>query len=184
LLYSPFKGFKEEDNVEEETVQPSKLEASITSANQEDVENTDKTIQDDKPRVSEVSNSYDPDTVSVVDDLPDEKHSWLLYFLPFLRDELSTVSFLLMSLNFTTRGAIAVYESQASKLFIDDYNTSETQLGAIVSISGIAGTIQLLYFKSYWTVRYSDMFLLLFGMFLMIVCTSIVITWGKVCLTI
>jgi len=43
----------------------------------------------------------------------------------------------MMLLNFTTRGAIAVYETQGSQILLDDYGLSQLQLGAIVSSAGL-----------------------------------------------
>lgn len=54
----------------------------------------------------------------------------------FLTNEQRKVFLLLMALNFTTRGAIAVYETQGSQILLDRYGLSELQLGAIVSSAG------------------------------------------------
>jgi hypothetical protein len=43
---------------------------------------------------------------------------------------------LMMFLNFTTRGGIAVYETQGSQILLDEYNLPQWQLGLLVSIAG------------------------------------------------
>ena len=60
--------------------------------------------------------------------------------LPVLSAELMReqmkVFMLMILLNFTTRGAIAVYETQSSRILLDAYGLSQLQLGGIVSIAG------------------------------------------------
>ena len=46
------------------------------------------------------------------------------------------VFMLMMFLNFTTRGGIAVYETQGSQILLDEYNLPQWQLGLLVSIAG------------------------------------------------
>ena len=43
---------------------------------------------------------------------------------------------LMMFLNFTTRGGIAVYETQGSQILLDEYNLPQWQLGLLVSTAG------------------------------------------------
>ena len=50
--------------------------------------------------------------------------------------ERAQVYYLLMALNFTTRGCIAIYETQSSRIFLDQFHMSFLQLGALVSCSG------------------------------------------------
>ena len=53
-----------------------------------------------------------------------------------LTPERAYVYYLLMALNFTTRGCIAVYETQSSRIFLDTFHLSYIELGALVSTSG------------------------------------------------
>ena len=55
-----------------------------------------------------------------------------------LMQEQMKVFALMILLNFTTRGAIAVYETQSSRILLDTYGLSQLQLGGIVSIAGAA----------------------------------------------
>lgn len=81
----------------------------------------------------------------------------------------SHVFLLMIMLNFTTRGGIAVYETQIAATLLDTYNLSELQLGFLVSMGGLIGTVQLLFFKQFWTSRFTDYQLMVGG---------IVATWA------
>lgn len=59
-----------------------------------------------------------------------------------LMQEQMKVFSLMILLNFTTRGAIAVYETQSSRILLDTYGLSELQLGGIVSIAGRCGDME------------------------------------------
>jgi ceroid-lipofuscinosis MFS transporter 7 len=82
-------------------------------------------------------------------------------------------------LNFSTRGAVAVYETQLSRLFLDTYHLSELQLGLLVSTAGLLGTLQLLFYKQIWTQWqvFSDYSLMLLGLFVLVVAQAFVIIW-------
>jgi len=86
----------------------------------------------------------------------------------------------MMLLNFTTRGAIAVYETQGSQILLDDYGLSQLQLGAIVSSAGVLGTIQLAFFKQFWTKNFSDINLMMGGLVLLSLSQFLVINVGPV----
>mmetsp|Transcript_14258 Transcript_14258/g.21219 ORF Transcript_14258/g.21219 Transcript_14258/m.21219 type:complete len:206 (+) Transcript_14258:522-1139(+) len=88
------------------------------------------------------------------------------------------VFLLMMLLNFTTRGAIAVYETQGSQILLDDYGLSQLQLGAIVSSAGVLGTIQLAFFKQFWTKNFSDINLMMGGLVLLSLSQFLVINVG------
>ncbi|RYY82306.1 hypothetical protein EON63_13645 [archaeon] len=55
-------------------------------------------------------------------------------FDPILRDR---TYILMMWLNFTTRGVIAIMETQASQILLSHYNMSEIRLGVFVSFAGM-----------------------------------------------
>lgn len=74
---------------------------------------------------------------------------------------------LFVFLNFTTRGVVAVYESLGSQLFLGEFGFSELVLGAFVTICGILGTLQLIFFKEFWCKYFSDMTLMLGGISIM-----------------
>jgi MFS family permease len=75
----------------------------------------------------------------------------------------SHIYLLMIMLNFTTRGGIAVYETQISATLLDTYNLSELQLGFLVSMAGLIGTVQLLFFKQFWSSRFTDFQLMVGG---------------------
>jgi hypothetical protein len=72
-----------------------------------------------------------------------------------------TIFFVLIFLNFTTRGIIATYESQSARILLDKFHLTQLQLGLLVSISGFVGTLQLIFFKNLWTFFFSDMNLMI-----------------------
>lgn len=55
----------------------------------------------------------------------------------------------MMLLNFTTRGAIAVYETQGSQILLDDYGLSQLQLGAVVTSAGCHLSVTVILFPYY-----------------------------------
>jgi len=89
-------------------------------------------------------------------------------------------------LNFSTRGAVAVYETQLSRLFLDTFHLSELQMGLLVSGAGLLGTLQLLFYKQLWTTwqGLSDYFLMLLGLFILVVAQAFVIIWADSPLTV
>jgi MFS transporter, ceroid-lipofuscinosis neuronal protein 7 len=86
--------------------------------------------------------------------------------------------YFMIFLNFTTRGIVAIYETQISALLLDSYHLTEVQLGAIVSISGIVGTLQLIFFKQIWTKYFSDFSLMLIGLMIIIFAQILIVVWG------
>lgn len=87
--------------------------------------------------------------------------------------------YLLILLNFTTRGAIAVYESLISATLLNDYGVSNLSLGLIVSGAGALGTFQLIFFKQLWSKHFSDYTLMWIGLSAILLSQSIVINWTK-----
>jgi MFS family permease len=85
---------------------------------------------------------------------------------------------LMVLLNFSTRGAVAIYETQISSILLDDYQLSQTQFGLIISIAGMIGTMQLIFFKQIWTNYWSDYSLMVFGLIIMSFAQGFVIDWG------
>lgn len=91
------------------------------------------------------------------------------------------VSIWMIFLNFSTRGAVAVYETQLSRLFLDTFQLSELQMGLLVSGAGLLGTLQLLFYKQVWTKwqGLSDYSLMLLGLFVLVVAQAFVIVWSS-----
>eukprot|EP01039_Chlorochromonas_danica_P005842 gene5842-6433_t len=88
------------------------------------------------------------------------------------------VYYLMMFLNFSTRGAIAVFETQASHMLLDEYNLSQIWLGLIVSIAGSIGTLQLIYFQQLWCRNFSDFTLMVGGLGLLGVAQLFAMSWS------
>jgi len=83
----------------------------------------------------------------------------------------------LMLLNFSTRGLIAIYETQGTRVFLDEYHLTSLQLGTLVSSSGLLGTLMLLLYKQLWTRYYTDYALILGGLLLACVVQLLVVNW-------
>jgi ceroid-lipofuscinosis MFS transporter 7 len=77
---------------------------------------------------------------------------------------------LFVMMNFVILGAFVVYETLGSKILLDDLDLSELEMGSIVGCSGIIGTLQLIYFESLYSSRFSNMILILNG--LLVVCAA------------
>jgi len=95
----------------------------------------------------------------------------------FFGSKQNLVSCLLVFLNFTTRGGVAVYETQSTRVFLDDFGFSYLYLGALVSTAGLVGTLNLVYFKYVWTETYRDVALILGGLVTMSVAQLLVVNW-------
>lgn len=83
----------------------------------------------------------------------------------------------LMLLNFSTRGLIAIYETQGTRVFLDEYHLTSLQLGTLVSSSGLLGFLMLLSYKQLWTCNYTDYALILGGLLLTCVVQLLVVNW-------
>jgi ceroid-lipofuscinosis MFS transporter 7 len=92
--------------------------------------------------------------------------------------EMRGVILLMMMLNVSTKGSIAVYETLGSQMGLVDYNLSSMQLGMLVSVSGAVGFVQLLVFERVWTPRFSDVQLVLGGTAVMMMAQFLVINYG------
>lgn len=88
------------------------------------------------------------------------------------------VVWLTMLLNFTTRGAFSVMETQAAQTFLRQYGYSTLRLGAEVAVAGVMGTMQILFFKKLWSSHFTDYELILAGLFLLGMGQSLAVTWG------
>jgi MFS family permease len=75
-----------------------------------------------------------------------------------------TIFLLMIFLNFTTRGCIAVYETEISRILLDNYHIKPLQFGTIITVAGFVGTIQMVYFKQFWSNHFSDYSLMLGGL--------------------
>ena len=90
------------------------------------------------------------------------------------------VFLLMILLNFTTRGVIAVYETQTSRILLDKFCLSQIALGAVVSVAGVVGTLQLAFFKQIWTSHFSDFDLMCGGLCLVGFSQLLVMNLGQV----
>jgi hypothetical protein len=64
--------------------------------------------------------------------------------------------------------------------FCDCIVTSvEFQLGCVVSLAGALGTIQLIFYKQFWTKHFSDMTLMLSGCVVMLLANGLAINWAE-----
>ena len=95
----------------------------------------------------------------------------------FFGGKQNMISCLLIFLNFTTRGGVAVYETQSTRVFLDDFGFSYIHLGALVSSAGLVGTLNLVYFKYMWTDTYRDVALILGGLVTMSIAQLLVVNW-------
>eukprot|EP00981_Chlorochromonas_danica_P010178 scaffold3051_cov167-Ochromonas_danica.AAC.37 len=87
------------------------------------------------------------------------------------------VYYLMMFLNFSTRGAIAVFETQASHMLLDQYHLSQIWLGSLVSVAGSIGTLQLIFFQRIWSGNFSDFTLMVAGLALLGLAQLLAISW-------
>ena len=78
-----------------------------------------------------------------------------------------TIIIVMLVLNITTKGSIAVYETLCGEIGMADYGLSSLELGALISLSGIGGFINLLLFESFWTFYFTDLQLMLGGILVM-----------------
>lgn len=81
--------------------------------------------------------------------------------------EKNRIYLLMMFLNFTTRGAIAIYEAQSSQILLGQFGLSEILLGTVVTCAGSAGTVNFIFFKEFWCENFSDMTMMIGGILLM-----------------
>lgn len=95
----------------------------------------------------------------------------------FFGSKQNMISCLLIFLNFTTRGGVAVYETQSTRVFLDDFGFSYLFLGALVSSAGLVGTLNLVHFKHMWTDSYRDVALILGGLVTMSIAQLLVVNW-------
>lgn len=98
-------------------------------------------------------------------DLVAEQH--LLLLEERTAKEKNQIYLLMMFLNFTTRGAIAIYEAQSSQILLNAFGLNEISLGTVITCAGSAGTINFLFFKEFWTKNFSDMAMMQGGLLLM-----------------
>jgi MFS family permease len=94
--------------------------------------------------------------------------------------EMTNIFLLFITLNFTTRGGIAVYESEVPKILLGYYEVTEITLGALISAAGVIGTMNFLLFKSIWTNHFSDMTLTIGGLILFGLTQLLITDFGAV----
>lgn len=91
---------------------------------------------------------------------------------------LFSVTVVLILLNITTKGSIAVYETMASQTAILDYQMSSFAVGSLITGCGIAGFLQLLFFKYIYTRRWNDLQLSLGGVLVMTFAQMVFYSYG------
>lgn len=89
-----------------------------------------------------------------------------------------TVAVLLIALNVTVRGSIAVYETLGAEIWSNDYRLNPVQLGTLVTLSGGVGSLQLVFFRYLWTSRFSEITLILIGLHIMIQAQVVMHAYG------
>jgi len=144
----------------------------------DDNQNTAETIENNSKKKSIIKS---PSTLKLDNDNNDIEEATTTKEVKIFAPQntaLNHVFYLMIFLNFTTRGAIATYESQASTILLDFYHITQLQLGFIVTISGSVGTLQLLFFKQFWTKHFSDMTLMIGGFFLIGAAAVLVVDFG------
>jgi ceroid-lipofuscinosis MFS transporter 7 len=85
---------------------------------------------------------------------------------------------LMMLLNVSTKGSVAVYETLGSQIGMLDYGLSSLGIGILISSSGAVGVIQILLFDSFWSVHFSDVQLILGGTVVMMIAQLMMINYG------
>lgn len=148
---------------------------NIDNKHKENDESTRKSITISPLFVNETDNSSQNTTIE--SSLEPRKS---LPPIPITNPDRFKVYILMLLLNLTTRGAIAVYETQGSQILLDNYNISELLLGTFVTIAGTIGTIQLIFYKQFWTLNFTDMTLMLGGLSLTLIAQILVINWTMV----
>lgn len=183
LLVYPFEDIAEvavppKPSVEIElTVRNPIQQQTVESKHADDVE---KVVAKSEPSASEststsvVSASADPDGNST----PPNTASLSEETQGVLDTLKSQVFYLLLMLNFSTRGVISIYESLISVILLNDYGLSNVSLGLVVSGAGLVGTLQLIFFKQTWSKYFSDYTLMVMGLLVIIVSQTFVINWG------
>lgn len=92
--------------------------------------------------------------------------------------EMKKIIVVMLLLNISTKGSIAVYETLGSQIGLVDYHLSSIQLGVLISLSGAAGTVLLLTFDGFWAKRFTDIQLILGGSAVMMVAQLFLINYG------
>ena len=72
---------------------------------------------------------------------------------------------------------MAVYETLGTKLAITDYSLSRTNVGLLITLSGVAGLVQLLMFRWTWNRFFDDVQLMFGGVCTMVVAQLIFFTY-------
>lgn len=80
-------------------------------------------------------------------------------------------------LNVTTKGSIAVYETLGSQIATADYGMSTNAMGLLITSAGGVGFVQLLMFKVFWTKYFNDFELMLGGIAVMMVAQLIMLQY-------
>lgn len=96
---------------------------------------------------------------------------------PTLSDA-SIVMLIMILLNITTKGSIAVFETLGAQLLAVYYSISSLNLGVIVSAAGAVGVVNLLLFKDVWCAYFTDVQLIQGGIFLMCVSILLILAYG------
>jgi len=72
---------------------------------------------------------------------------------------------------------LVTYQTQLSRILLDDYHLSFISLGLVVSSAGAVGVLMLVYFRELWTDRFRDVALLVGGLFALCAAQLFVLDW-------
>jgi hypothetical protein len=89
------------------------------------------------------------------------------------------VPVVLILLNITTKGSIAVYETLGAEMAQTDYGLTSTQVGVMITTCGVFGFVMLLLFKSFWTRFFTDVELVKGGMGVMVVANLVGLSYDR-----
>ena len=93
----------------------------------------------------------------------------------FVISDMAVGYLVLILVNVTARGSIAIYETMSPRIADLIYNMSTLQLGIIISTLGCIGTLQLVFFKFLWSsTQLNDIQLMSIGVATMAIASYII----------
>ena len=93
----------------------------------------------------------------------------------FVISDMAVGYLVLILVNVTARGSIAIYETMSPRIADLIYNMSTLQLGIIISTLGFIGTLQLVFFKFLWSsTQLNDIQLMSIGVATMAIASYII----------
>lgn len=94
-------------------------------------------------------------------------------------DTTARIAHLMILLNFSTRGVVAVYETQMVQTLLDVYQLGELRTGAVITAGGVLGTLQFLFYRCIWQRRPgNEAQLIVLGLLVMAAAQAFIIDWG------